>query len=460
MTAKFENQQILSSTAVAVVLGAECKSFRDWPQGQLPAPLLGYEEFRTETKFDSLRNIRAGKSTKKAEQALAAVYGPHPVIRTFWGMVGGHTGKCFKKGAGMYHAIEIYTAACWQLETPEIMDQFGYGEEFTPYVDAALDLVKYDVDQFNNEAKDQIIEVFPGVGYGLLEFECRFKKTADRGEEKAAFATLMQFAEKLFQSGRLDEIVAQSCNKAVLKRAMVAALWSRDMSAELEALRNISGPKAKVCAFADLPALSSASVAAAIMALGVNEEEWPRASYPEEVIGIHRRRVEQAVRLDPSKTSEGETARIMKEALSDMLMPRAVLRTSAGMIRLSRYSVEGLGMERGVYQLSIFLSTKWKRGKDSAKWSERALILLADRSAHLLEQSLDYEVELGDRDDYGMLDVSSDFDLAAGPEAEEECKQALVDYVFAIFATGLIDRVLVDAIGDKPIVVLEDREPA
>jgi hypothetical protein len=73
-----------------------------------------------------------------------------------------------------------------------------------------------------------------------------------------------------------------------------------------------------------------------------------------------------------------------------------------------------------------------------------------------MNRSKDHPIEISDCDEYGILDISCDFSLAGGPDvagkAEEECQKSMVDYIFYIFATGLLDTALTDACSEKPIV--------
>lgn len=455
MTEKFENQQVMSGTAVAVVLGAECQSFSNWPQGQLPAPLLAYGESAVEMKLDvSVSHIREGKSSKKAEKALAAVYEPHAIIRTPWGMLGGLTLKC-SKGDKWYHCVDVHTQVCWDLDTPEITDRFGFGEEFAPYADVAYELVNAEVHKYNATVEDYPIEVTLGFGFGLLELNCKFNKTADQAEDKAAFASLMRFTESLFENGRMDEIIAQSCDPSVLKRAMISVLGSAELVTELAAVKKISGSRAKLCKYENVPVLSSASAAAALMEVGVDAGSWPSATMSDDLVAIYKGRLAEKVSLGFPAIGVRERSKIVKEAIGDLLEPRPLLRTQWGMIRLTQYIVEGLNEDRGMYCVRVYLQKGWETGK-WAEWSERAAILLEDRTSHLLKKSRDYPIEISDCDEYGIVDICCDFSLAAGPEvagkAEEECQKAMVDYLFYVFATGLLDTVLTDACSEKPII--------
>lgn len=452
MTEKFKNLQVMTGFEIAALVGARCESFNDWPQGGLPSRMLLQEECRIETEFGSIADIKSGAAPKKAERALATVHESHPLIRTSWGLLYGRIARC-EQGAKKYHAVEIHSPASWGLDMPEIRNRFGRPEEFNPYADVAYELMNYEVSQQNAGVKDYVIDVTRDVGASLIELSCKFKPSGDKTEEKAAFSALMRFLEKLFQSGRLAEIISQSCGGAVLQQAMISALWSSDMGIQLDAMKKVSGAKSKVRKFADLPVLSNESVAATLMTLGVNAGEWPRASFPDDLLAVHKERIDQALRVSHPKAGVRERSKMVKEALSEMMTPGAVLRTSVGMIRLALQTVEKHGSDRGAYQLTIYLARKWS-DEESGVWSERARDLLVSRSAHLLVKPADYEIEVKDcADGYGMLQVSCDFDLYGGEVAQDECKQALVDYVFTIYATGMIEDVMAEACSNVGPVV-------
>ena len=458
VTEKFENLQVMTGAGLATAIGAKCESFKDWPSGGLPGPMLRREEFLIETEFGALSDIKAGTAPKKAERALAAAYGSHPVIRTSWGLLYGRTTKC-SRGTKKYHSVEIHSLACWALDIREIGDRFGSLDEFNPFADVAYELMKYEVSQQNAEIDDFKIEVARDIGASLLEISCKFKPSGEKTEEAAAFSILMRFIEKLARSGRLGEIALQSCNGTVLQQAMISALWSADMGVQLDAIKKISGAKAKICRFADMPVLNSEAVAAAVMTLGVNAGKWPRASYPDDVIAVHKKRLDQALRLEHPKLGVRERSKMVKEGLAKMMTPGPVLRSHAGMIRLALHTVENQGSERGAYQMTIYLARRWE-SEEGSNWSDQAVKSLTDRSSRLLRMHADYEIEVeGCADVYGLLRVSCDFDLYGGEEAQIECKQSLVDYVFTIFATGMIDQVMADSCSNvKPVILPMVRE--
>lgn len=459
MTEKFENQQVMSSTAVAIVLGAECQSFANWPQGKLPSYLIVSDEGAVESKFsEHIDLIRAGKCSKKAKQALDAVHGAHPIIPTVWGSIRGRTFKC-ATGSKMVHTVEIHASTGWDLDTPEFWEKFGMGIEFSPYGDLAIELIRAEVHAFNEGVKDYPIEVAVGDEYCLLEFSCKFKKTSDGAEDMAAFARLMQFTESLFENGRMDQIIAQACDPSVLKRAMVSMLWSTKVEKELGALKKISGAKAKLCKYENLPVLSNPSVAAALMEINVVGSAWPKATMPDELVAIYKSRLAGKVSAGFPSIGVRERSRIVKEAIGELLEPRPLLRTSWGMVRLTQYIVEGLGEDRGMYCLRIYSEKGWNSVK-CADWSERAALLLEDRTRHLLNKSAAHPVEISACDEYGILDISCDFSLAGGAdvagEAEIACQNALADYAFYICATDVLDHVLTDACSEKPIIFVEE----
>lgn len=113
--------------------------------------------------------------------------------------------------------------------------------------------MKYEVSQQNAGRDDFEIEVTWDIGASLLEMSCRFKPSGHKTDEAATFPILMRFIEKLVRNGRLGEIVSQSCNGAVLQQAMISALWSADIGVQPDAMKKISGAKAEVCKFADMP---------------------------------------------------------------------------------------------------------------------------------------------------------------------------------------------------------------
>ena len=112
-----------------------------------------------------------------------------------------------------------------------------------------------------------------------------------------------------------------------------------------------------------------------------------------------------------------------------------------------------------MYCLRIYLKKGWNSVK-CAEWSERAALLLESRSRHVLNKSAAHPVEISACDEYGILDISCEFSLAGGSdvagEAEIAGQNALSDYAFYIFATDLLDDVLIDACSEKPIVFVEE----
>ena len=180
---------------------------------------------------------------------------------------------------------------------------------------------------------------------------------------------------------------------------------------------------------------------------------------PYDLIAIYKSRLAGTVSQGFPTIGVRERSRIVKEAIGDLIEPRPLLRTSWGMVRLTQYIVEGLGEDRGMYCLRIYLEKGWNSVK-CAEWSERASLILQSVTKDMLNKDPDYPIEVSDCDEYGILDISCEFSLAGGAEvageAEIKCQNVLADYAFYIFATDLLYGVLADAYSEKPIVFAKE----
>ena len=188
------------------------------------------------------------------------------------------------------------------------------------------------------------------------------------------------------------------------------------------------------------PILSSSDVAAFLRKAGLNFSEWPQSVLPDEMIQSLDAGIEADMEMLIRNSAEFvETPeRYKAELLTENRAPRAVLRTSWGLLigekmensfDFSRYSVE------------VHCTHGWNNPA-LGSYCDACMGFLDESLSNFVKRNRSIEIELDDAAGDGVLQLSVFISKKEQPDMEDEAVDGLLRYLIQIFDDGTMDDVI------------------
>lgn len=452
MNTKYHALPLCTSDNVARIMQNASGGFSCWPQGELSQHLIEWRKLEIESLLDGLYSTYTGELKPRAAELLAEAYGLHPLIRTRWGAITG----CTQSGDVLrtdhsWHRVGIHVHRAQQLDTPDLISQFGSGITFNPFAEELCDKLKNIVNAHNLMPCARAIAVHPGMDYCVAEISVPFDRSKSAAESHEAFASLMSFLATVFANGEIEKFIEQSCTDDVLFAAILKLKHSFRSKRQLRkmpvgGLKYWSGKR-----YGDLPALSDIAAAQAAYESGLHPENWPYVLLPGTITKpwVAYLRAES---IKPDNLTQEEADEALETALRLVCEPDPVIRTSWGMLVLERQTHIDEDFHLGQYTVTVHASTAWScENFDSI--AEIAVNLLLHRTKDLCERYPDYpiEVDMEEGTGAGLVTLTCNFDPTAGAAQEAACRESLRNYLFLVLALNILGETLQEACGSESI---------
>jgi len=211
-------------------------------------------------------------------------------------------------------------------------------------------------------------------------------------------------------------------------------------------------------AFVDQSILSSAEIAAVLRKSGLNFDQWQQAALPEELLkaldagtdeDIEMLTAHSATTTEASEESSAKLGEYRAELIAENHAPRAILRTAWGLLvgeKVAADMAPGLPFAR--YSVEIQCEKGWNNPNLGA-YCDACMEMLDESLQDFLKRNRSVDIEMGDADLDGILELSVFVTPTDGENAEQVAVDGLARYLIQILQDGTLDRIIEAAVRVK-----------
>jgi hypothetical protein len=204
-------------------------------------------------------------------------------------------------------------------------------------------------------------------------------------------------------------------------------------------------------AFLDQPILSSAEIAAFLRKSGLDFDLWPQSVLPEEMLkaldtgtdeDIEMLTAHGATTLQSSDEHSAKLGGYRAELIGENHAPRAILRTSWGLLAGEKVAADmAPDLPFARYSVEVQCEKGWSN-PNLGTYCDACMEMLDDSLQEFLKQNRSVDIEMGDADVDGILELSVFITPTDDENAEQVAVDGLARYLIQILEDGALDRVI------------------
>jgi hypothetical protein len=204
-------------------------------------------------------------------------------------------------------------------------------------------------------------------------------------------------------------------------------------------------------AFLDQPILSSAEIAAFLRKNGLDFDLWPHSVLPEEMLKALDAGTDEDVEMltahgaTTSQSPYEHSAKLGEyraELIAENHAPRAMLRTFWGLLMGEKVAADmAPDLPFARYSVEVQCEKGWNN-PNLGIYCDACIEMLDESLQEFLKQNRSVDIEMGDADVDGILELSVFVTPTDDENAEQVAVSGLARYLIHILEDGTLDRVI------------------